>query len=121
MSNFTLPPPPPYFASGIPEVKRLETSRKIIFDSVKLGFAAAYDNLVEDPSKRGQGWNVANEIWPDVLLDSPPVHLKDCARMEGVSQEALGALEGLPNELPIRKRQVLARVLQRLQMLITRS
>ncbi len=37
---------------GTPEVKRLETSRKVIFNSVREGFAAAYDMLVLDPADR---------------------------------------------------------------------
>ena len=44
--------------SGIEEVKRFETSRYVIFDSVRHGFAAAYDALVLDPALRGKGWEV---------------------------------------------------------------
>ena len=36
--------------AGIREVSRLEASRPAIFQAVRLGFAAAYDNLVEDPA-----------------------------------------------------------------------
>ena len=39
---------------GIAEVKRFETSRFVIFNSVRQGFAAAYDSLVIDPALRGQ-------------------------------------------------------------------
>jgi hypothetical protein len=34
---FTIALPP-----GVPEVKRFETSRQVIFENVRLGFAAAY-------------------------------------------------------------------------------
>lgn len=37
---------------GTPEVKRLETSRRAIFEAVREGFAAAYDMLAEDPGDR---------------------------------------------------------------------
>lgn len=33
-------------------MKRLETSREVIFNSVRNGFAAAYDSLVLDPAER---------------------------------------------------------------------
>ena len=42
---------------GIPEVKRLETSREVIFNSVRQGFAAAYDGLSLD-SPPGKGWEL---------------------------------------------------------------
>ena len=35
--------------AGVPEVKRFETSREVIFESVREGFAAAYNALVLDP------------------------------------------------------------------------
>jgi len=35
-----------------PEVKRFETSRRVIFDNVRAGFAAAYDALVIDPAQK---------------------------------------------------------------------
>merc|ERR1740117_1529258 len=37
------------------EVSHLETSREGIFTGVRQGFARAYDALVEDPLKRGNG------------------------------------------------------------------
>lgn len=37
---------------GVPEVKRFETSRRVIFENVRDGFAAAYDALVIDPSQK---------------------------------------------------------------------
>lgn len=58
--------------AGNVEVKRMETSRKVIFDNVKAGFAAAYDSLVDDPSLRGQGAAIADTIWPEELLERPP-------------------------------------------------
>ena len=39
-------------SEGVPEVKRFETSRRVIFESVREGFAAAYDALVLDPAMR---------------------------------------------------------------------
>jgi len=50
--------------SGIEEVKRFETSRYVIFDSVRHGFAAAYDALVLDPALRGKGWEVGSVASP---------------------------------------------------------
>lgn len=87
---------------GTPEVKRLETSRKVIFESVREGFAAAYDMLVQDPKdrvsqifrnvislivtqmclfscKQGKGMQIAKEIWPDSILLQPPAHLQQQA------------------------------------------
>ena len=37
---------------GAKEVSRLETSRSVIFESIRVGFAAAYDALVLDPADR---------------------------------------------------------------------
>ncbi len=49
-------PGPKLFAVALPagrkEVARMETSRAAIFESVRLGFAAAYDSLVLDPADR---------------------------------------------------------------------
>jgi hypothetical protein len=61
---------------GVPEVKRFETSRQVIFENVRLGFAAAYDALVEDRTLNGQGYEVAKTIWPDSILQDTPAHLK---------------------------------------------
>ena len=60
---------------GVPEVKRFETSRSVIFENVRLGFAAAYDALVEDRSLSGKGYEVAKQIWPDSVLLEVPTHL----------------------------------------------
>jgi hypothetical protein len=61
--------------SGIAEVSRTETNRARILFNVKYGFAAAYDALVEEFSLRGQGWKIANELWPDTILDTEnPCH-----------------------------------------------
>jgi hypothetical protein len=60
---------------GIPEVKRFETSRYVIFNSVRQGFATAYDNLVLDPALRGKGWEIALQIWPDSIMDQLPAHI----------------------------------------------
>jgi hypothetical protein len=66
---------------GVPEVKRFETSRAVIFDNVRMGFAAAYDALVEDRTLAGQGYEVAKTIWPDSILDEEPVHLQKLAKL----------------------------------------
>eukprot|EP01039_Chlorochromonas_danica_P009973 gene9972-11023_t len=62
---------------GVKEIKRMETSREVIFENVRLGFAAAYDSLVSDVSQRGKGYEVAKEIWPDRLMSEPARHLQD--------------------------------------------
>ena len=62
--------------SGIPEVKRFETSREVIFENVRMGFAAAYDALIEDRSLQGNGYAVAKTIWPDSILQEEPAHLQ---------------------------------------------
>lgn len=69
-SVFTMALPP-----GVPEVRRFETSRLVIMDNVRLGFAAAFDALVEDRSQAGTGYALAKTIWPDSLMDSAPAHL----------------------------------------------
>jgi hypothetical protein len=43
---------PLIFPEGVPEVKRMETSREVIFDSVRQGFAAAYNALVVDDANK---------------------------------------------------------------------
>jgi len=58
---------------GSPEVTRLETSREVIFDGVRRGFARAYDALVEDPNERGRGLEVAKQVLPDEILDYDPL------------------------------------------------
>ena len=60
---------------GSPEVPRLETGRKAIFDGVRRGFARAYDCLVEDPAERGRGVIVAKQVFPDEILDYDPLVL----------------------------------------------
>ena len=60
---------------GTSEVKRFETSRKVIFESVREGFAAAYDALVIDPEMRGKGAEVARHVYPDSIMDQMPAHL----------------------------------------------
>ncbi|GAX16709.1 hypothetical protein FisN_21Hh150 [Fistulifera solaris] len=58
---------------GSPEVSRLETGRQAIFEGIRRGFARAYDCLVEDPSQRGKGMEVALEFFPDDILDYDPL------------------------------------------------
>ena len=60
---------------GTPEVKRFETSRKVIFESVRDGFAAAYNALVIEPEMMGKGGEVARKVYPDSIMDQIPVHL----------------------------------------------
>jgi predicted acylesterase/phospholipase RssA len=57
---------------GTEEVTHLETSREAIFEGVRRGFARAFDALVEDPTLRGQGYRVAQEYFPDEILDYDP-------------------------------------------------
>jgi len=54
------------------DVERLETGREAIFNGVRMGFARAYDALVEDVSERGRGWEVAKECYPDEIMDYDP-------------------------------------------------
>jgi predicted acylesterase/phospholipase RssA len=60
---------------GSPEVTRLETGRKAIFEGFRRGFARSYDCLVEDPSERGRGHIVAKEYFPDEILDYDPLSI----------------------------------------------
>ena len=106
---------------GIPEVKRLETSRSVIFNSVRQGFAAAYDNLVEDPTMRGRGWETACLIWPDSILDSAPVHLQTVsatAELAPLPEEIVGAFEMGVMQMAESKRSALVRALHNLQAIV---
>ena len=99
---------------GIPEVKRLETSREVIFNSVRQGFAAAYDGLSLD-SPPGKGWEVARTIWPDSILSEKESHLVAKELPAILREEINKALENEPTVvLPPRKRDVLITALQRL-------
>lgn len=55
------------------EVGKLETDREAILNGVRRGFARAYDALVEDPSERGRGADVAIRVFPDEILDYDPL------------------------------------------------
>lgn len=57
---------------GSEEVSHLETTREGIFGGVRLGFARAYDALVEDPELRGKGKEMALRLFPDEILDYDP-------------------------------------------------
>jgi hypothetical protein len=57
---------------GSEEVTKLETARHEIFEGLRRGFARAYDALVEDPSERGRGAEVAKECFPDEILEYDP-------------------------------------------------
>ena len=67
---------PPTLTIAIPgnikEVPRLEVGREAIFEGVRDGFARAYDTLVEDPTLRGKGYEVAKQYFPDEILDYNP-------------------------------------------------
>lgn len=64
--------------SGSAEIGRLELSRPLIFESIREGFAAAFEVLVaHNASLRGQGLRIAREIWPDEILSKQPVHLEN--------------------------------------------
>jgi len=54
---------------GSEEIGRLEMGRKEIFEGVRRGFAAAYDQCHPDPQERGRGGIVAKEVFPDSILD----------------------------------------------------
>jgi len=58
---------------GSPEVTRLETGRKPIFEGVRRGFARCYDALVEDPNERGRGVEIAKQVFPDDILEYDPI------------------------------------------------
>jgi len=61
---------------GSQEVTRLETGRQAIFEGLRRGFARAYDCLVEDPSERGRGTEVAKLAFPDEILDYDPLAIE---------------------------------------------
>ena len=109
------------YTTGVPEVKRLETSRKVIFDNVRYGFAAAYEGLVPS-SPPGKGWEIALEVWPDSILDSPPVHLVNNSNNIGPEPDHIKQILDQPMEptaiLPRRKRDALVEALLNLQSLI---
>lgn len=109
-------------------MKRLETSREVIFNSVRQGFAAAYDSLVIDPALQGRGWEVAKEVWPDSILASPPAHLiaaqqqADAKPVELVPKSNIEKILDTEVEtkvIPRRKRDALVGALLRLQSMVT--
>ena len=52
----------------------------VIFESVRSGFAAAYDILVDDYVRCGKGNEIAKEIWPDSILDEEPLTLMNTTK-----------------------------------------
>lgn len=60
---------------GSPEVTRLEVGREAIFSGFRRGFARCYDCLVPDPAERGWGIQVAEEYFPDEILDYDPLEI----------------------------------------------
>ena len=55
------------------EVTKLETGREAIFRGVRCGFARAFDALVEDPNHRGRGMAIAEQVFPDEILNYDPL------------------------------------------------
>ena len=86
---------PPTLTVAIPEtikeVPRLEVGREAIFEGVRDGFARAYDSLVEDPSLRGKGYEVAKQYFPDEILDYNPREM--LAIQAKLGQEGKSAFE----------------------------
>ena len=72
---------------GSEEVSHLETSREGIFKGVRQGFARAYDALVEDPSMRGKGHEMALRYFPDEILDYDPNSNNSCSPSSLSSKE----------------------------------
>lgn len=111
---------------GVPEVKRFETSRAVIFENVRLGFATAYDALVEDRSQAGRGYEVAKSIWPDSILDDVPAHLKKIETSDDVMlppprevfEEALMESSADALSVPFSKRAALLSALKRFQTMV---
>ena len=108
---------------GTAEVKRFETSRSVIFGSVREGFAAAYDALVIDQQMKGRGMEIAKEIWPDSILDQEPAHLLELkAKLaetqipppEVVVQQALES--SISEDVPFSKRKALVKALKKMQL-----
>lgn len=62
------------------EISRLETGREAIFNGVRRGFARAYDALVEDPSERGRGEEVAKLFFPGEILSYDPLEVDTSER-----------------------------------------
>ena len=60
---------------GSPGVARLETGRREIFEGVRRGFARTYDALVEDVRERGRGKEVAEQCFPEEILDYDPLEV----------------------------------------------
>jgi len=81
---------------GSPEVGRLETGRQEIFEGVKRGFARTYDALVEDTNERGRGGIVAEQIFPEEILDYDPLEIdsKDEAAFDFFLKQKLAMGEG---------------------------
>ena len=78
LSPSSLSPNPQLFSvalpPGIEEVKRFETSRFVIFNSVRQGFAAAYDSLVLDPALRGQVDTLPPTLFSSFNIYTPDIH-----------------------------------------------
>jgi predicted acylesterase/phospholipase RssA len=67
---------------GSCEVSHLESTREAIFEGVRVGFARAYDALVEDPSMRGRGYKVAKRYFPEEILDYQPEEMTSLSTEE---------------------------------------
>jgi hypothetical protein len=53
----------------VKEVDKLETSKTIILQNIREGFATAYNHLVIDEALKGNGISIANSLWPDSLIE----------------------------------------------------
>lgn len=62
--------------TGVPETKRFETKREVIYESVREGFAAAYNTLVLDAAERGRGMEIAHQVYPDRVMADEPKHMQ---------------------------------------------
>jgi len=86
---------PPTLTVAIPgsieEVARLEVGREAIFEGVRDGFARAYDTLVEDPSERGRGYEIAKIYFPDEILNYEPQDILNLQKKRG--EEGVSAFE----------------------------
>ena len=54
---------------GSPEVSRLETDRREIFEGVRRGFARTYEALVEEVGERGRRRDAAYVCFPEEILE----------------------------------------------------
>ncbi|KAJ1440264.1 acyl transferase/acyl hydrolase/lysophospholipase [Ochromonadaceae sp. CCMP2298] len=81
---------------GIAELGRMETNKKLVFEGIRTGFAAAHEALVLDPAERGKGYLIATQIWPDSLIaDRDDEDTEDGDFGEDFWAERFDGVEGL--------------------------